>query len=242
MEFGEIPVGLILFASVMASVVPAVIGYIWLRLGKINNIGLILPIAFINAINLPLPIIKLAWGGPGVAVATVFFTLQFIPLLIFGILIIAKEDKMKEVFKMPYIYVVAFALFLNWQNVKLPVAIDSLLSMCGDMAYPLMLIIMGIILYRSFANVSLKQIKLAVFAAFIRLIAGVATAFAVVFVFGIEGISRDVLLFYGIMPGAIMTTLFAEKYNRDSEVVSQTVFFGTLMSMALIPVALMILL
>ena len=32
MEFGDIPVGLILLASVLASVVPAVIGYIWLRL------------------------------------------------------------------------------------------------------------------------------------------------------------------------------------------------------------------
>ncbi len=240
-ELGDLQIPSILAGAVLTSVIPTLLGYLWIRMGKVENRGLLLPIAFINAVILPLPIIQLAWGGPGVAVATVFFTIQANLLLVFGIMIIAKEDKVKEMLKQPYIYVLALAFFLNWQGVKLPKAVDSLLTMCAQMSYPLMLIIIGIILFRSFREFNIQSTKYSLIAALIRVACGVLTALLVVFIFKVEGITRTVLLFYGIMPGAITTSLFAEKYNRDSEVVTQSVFFGTVLTLILIPVALALL-
>jgi len=241
-EIGDIQITALVVAAVFGALLPAVIGYVWLKLWNIKHTGLVLPIAFINAVSLPLPIIQLSWGAAGVAVATIYFTVSNILMIIFGIVIISQNNKVKEVLKFPYIYALIIAVILNIGKIPIPKAIDSFLTLSAGMAYPLMLIVLGIILAKSFSGMKFNRIKLAITAGMIRIAVGVISALIIVFLLGVEGLNRQVILFYGVMPGAITTTLFAEKYNRDSEVVAQTVFFGTLMSMAMIPLVLMILL
>ncbi len=240
-DLASIEVGAVVWASVFTTVIPGIVGFAWIKIFKIKESGLVLPISFPNAVNLPLPVIQLAWGAAGVAIATIYFSVQFVFILIFSVLIIAPENKLKEVLKLPYVYILALALIMNWQNVVLPAAVDSLLAMCAEMAFPLMLIIIGIILYRSFRKVTSRSLRHSLIAALIRVLGGLITALAVVYLFGSTGLNRTIILFYGIMPGAILTTLFAEKFNRDSEVVSQSVFFATLISIMLIPVMLAVL-
>lgn len=224
-------------ASTLAFLLPLAVGLLWFKFAKVEQRGLILPIAFINAVNLPLPIINLGWGNEGVAAATVYFTTHNIFLFIFGVMLIAKENKVREVFRQPFIYAFVVALIINLTGTKLPTAVDNMLKLCVDMAMGLMLIVMGIVLGRSFTKAALANIRLSLTAALIRIVVGICAGFIVVAIFSPSGISREIGQFYSIMPGAIATTLFAEKYERDSELVAQAVFFGSLISMLLIPFA-----
>jgi|GEM_PF-1263672 len=241
MDVGDVQVGLVLLASLAATFIPALFGYIWLKAGRHREMGLLLPIAFFNGVNLPVPIINLYWGEPGVAVAAVYFTLESILLFIFGVIFAAEKDKFKEVLKLPYIYAFIVVFIMNGFDLAFPKFAGRLIEISADMAYPLMLVVMGIILGRSKIKIDSGKLGLSIKAALIRIIGGTVALTAVVFLLGAEGLNKEVLLFYGVMPGAIATTLFAEKYKRDSELVAQAVFIGTLISLVLIPIVLIIL-
>jgi predicted permease len=234
-------VWVILLASSAAIIIPALIGFLWIKISRIEGRGMLLAIAFMNAINLPVPIISLYWGKEGIGIAVVFFTLQSVCLFIFGVVLAAEKNKFREVFKMPYIYAIAAVLLMNKYDLHFPKAVGNLIGLCADLAYPLMLIVMGIILGKVKTDSARGNFKLPLTAALIRLAGGLASVLLVVFIFKVQGITRQILIFYGIMPGAIASSLFAEKYSSDSSLVARSVFFGTLISLALIPVALLIL-
>lgn len=234
-------VWIILLASSAAIIIPTLIGFLWIKISRIEGKGILLAIAFMNAINLAAPIISLHWGKEGIGIAVVFFTLQSICLFVFGVVLAAEKNKFKELLRMPYIYAIAAVLLMHKYNLHFPKAVENLIGLCADLAYPLMLIVMGIILGKVKKSAEPADFKLPLIAALIRIVGGLAAVLLVVFIFNVQGISRQILIFYGIMPGAIASTLFAEKYSRDSSLVARAVFFGTLISLVLIPIALLLL-
>jgi predicted permease len=238
---GDDGVWVILLASSAAIIIPTLIGFLWIKISRIEGRGLLLAIAFMNAINLAAPIISLHWGKEGIGIAVVFFTLQSICLFVFGVVLAAEKNKFREVLRMPYIYAIAAVLLMNKYNLHFPKAVENLIGLCADLAYPLMLIVMGIILGKVKTDSARGNFKLPLIAALIRITGGLAAVLLVVFIFDVQGITRDILIFYGIMPGAIASSLFAEKYSRDSSLVARSIFYGTMISLALIPVALLIL-
>lgn len=240
-DTGKDGVWIILLASSLAIIIPWLIGWLWIKTSRLENKGIILAIAFMNAINLPAPIINLHWGKEGIGIAVVFFTLQSVCLFIFGIFMAVDKNRIREVFKMPYIYAIAVVFLMDKYDLQFPIPVQNLIDLSADLAYPLMLIVMGIILGKERLKLTVKAFKVPITAALIRIIGGLVSVILVVLIFDVEGLTQKILLFYGIMPGAIASSLFAEKYSRDSGAVALTVFYSTLISLVLIPFALLLL-
>jgi predicted permease len=240
-DTGKDGVWIILLASSLAIILPALMGWVWMKASRIENKGVMLAIVFMNAINLPAPIINLHWGKEGIGIAVIFFTLQSVCLFIFGIFLAVDKNRIREIFKMPYVYAIAVVFIMDKYNLHFPTPVQNLINLSADLAYPLMLIVMGIILGKEKLKLSGAAFKVPVTAALIRIIGGVIAVLLVVLIFDVDGLTRKILLFYGIMPGAIASSLFAEKYSRDSGIVALTVFYSTLISLVLIPFALLVL-
>jgi predicted permease len=59
-----------------------------------------------------------------------------------------------------------------------------------------------------------------------------------IWLFNIEGLSRDVVLVYSIMPSAVVNVIICKKYESDAEAVASTVLLTTALSLLTIPLML----
>ena len=59
--------------------------------------------------------------------------------------------------------------------------------------------------------------------------------------FGLDGVSRSVVILDSAMPSAANTSILAMKYNNEPELVSSVVFVTTVASLVIIPVLLFLL-
>jgi predicted permease len=105
------------------------------------------------------------------------------------------------------------------------------LEMLADVAIPLMILNLGIQL----RLLKVSKLRHAVAGVLIRMLGGLALAYAFVAIFGIGGVSRNVIFLDAIMPPAVFNVIFAQKYNADADVVASTIVLGTLFSVALTP-------
>ena len=74
----------------------------------------------------------------------------------------------------------------------------------------------------------------------IRMAGGFACAFAFVEVFGVRGVDRGVLLLMGVMPAAVINAVIAERYETDTGLVASAIVIGTLASLVVIPLVLVL--
>ena len=61
----------------------------------------------------------------------------------------------------------------------------------------------------------------------------VAAAFVIVF--GVSGVSRNVILLDSLMPPAVFNVILAQKYGTDPEAVASAIVVGTLLSVVVTP-------
>jgi predicted permease len=97
-----------------------VVAWIVFRIFKQKHSSLYLSVAIMNTVNIPFPIIYLAYGAPGLLAATLFFIPNVILLYSAGIFIAAGghwKEGMKEVLKVPTL--VLIVLGYNLSKVRL---------------------------------------------------------------------------------------------------------------------------
>lgn len=89
--------------------------------------GLYLPIVFANLINIPLPIIYLAFGEAGAAQAILMYIPQGILLYSVGLYVASRQGSMRQglrtMLRTPLIYAALIGLALNLLNVPLPTVV-----------------------------------------------------------------------------------------------------------------------
>jgi len=119
-----------------------------------------------------------------------------------------------------------------------PVWLLNSLDLAGQIAIPLMLLTLGV----SIANLSVGEVGRAIVLSLAKLSISAAIAILVVQLFGLTGVARSVLVLQLIMPVAVTNYLLAERYRAEPGKVAGTVVVSTLISVATIPAALMLLL
>jgi len=213
------------------------IGWLVFKVLKQQHSGLHVAIAIMNTVNIPFPIIYLAYGAEGLIAATLFFIPANLSTFIFGTYTMAGkrwQDSIKEVFKLPPIYAAAAGLLCNFLNLKVPALIISSLDFLALMAIPLLLLILGYNLSR----VKMSSVPTTLLASFLRVGVGLMLGLLAVNVLNISGISRAVVILDSAMPSAALTSILATKYDNEAEVVSSVVFLTTLASLIVIPLLL----
>jgi predicted permease len=197
--------------------------------------GLYLPIVFTNYINIPLPIIFLAFGSQGAALAILMYIPQGIILNSLGVYVASGEKDMKQgllvMLKTPLMYAAILGLALNLAHVPIPQVIIGSVDLLGKAGVPLMLLILGV----SVGRFRFKQIPLTLAASILRVGGGIALGILAVWLLGLVDVGRAVVLFEASMPSAVFVSVLAAKYKNEEELVSSVVLATTLMAIPVIP-------
>ena len=214
----------------------------WLvfKLIRQKHSGLYVPISMMNTVNIPFPIIYLAYGAEGLAAATLFYFPNVLLMYSLGVFIMAGKhwkENVKEVLRQPVVYAAVLGLILNFTRVRVPVLIVDSLGFISQLAIPLVLIVLGY----NLSKTRMTSIPTTILACVLRMGVGLALGLAVVSLLNITGIFRSVVILDSAMPAAATAAILAAKYRNEAEMVSSVVFLTTLVSLVSIPFLLNIL-
>ena len=202
--------------------------------------ALYIPIAIMNTVNIPFPIISLAYGTEGLAAATLFYIPSTLLLFSLGVYIASGKrwkDSLKEVYRVPAIYAAAAGLLVNLLDISVPTLVLKPLSLISPMVIPLVLLVLGC----NLSTVKITSLPTTLIASLLRIGVGLLLGFASVNLFHVTGVIRSVVILDSAMPSAANTAILAMKYNNESELISSVVFVTTIASLVVIPFLLQVL-
>jgi predicted permease len=105
------------------------------------------------------------------------------------------------------------------------------LGLVGNAAVPLMLLVLGM----SIGGIRFTQLPATAVASLIRMAGGFGLGLLAVWLLGLTGVPRAVVLFEAAMPSAIFVSVLAARYKNEEELVSSVVLATTVASIAVIP-------
>jgi predicted permease len=211
-----------------------VIAWLVFKLIRQKHSGLYVPISMMNTVNIPFPIIFLAYGSEGLAAATLFYIPNVVFLYTIGVYIMAGRrwrENIKEVLKQPVIYAVVLGLLLNFLDAEVPALIVNSFDFVSQMAIPLVLLVLGY----NLSQAGITSFPTTLLASFLRMGVGLAIGIGVINAFNLTGVLRSVVVLDAAMPAAATSALLAAKYRNEAEMVASVVFLTTLVSLASIP-------
>ena len=214
-----------------------IISWLVFKILKQKHSGLHVAIAIMNTVNIPFPIIYLAYGAEGLIAATLFFIPANLSVFLFGTYTMAGKqwkDSIKEISKQPVIYASILGLLFNLLNIRVPHLIINSLDFISMMAIPLVLLILGYNLSR----VRMSSFPTTLLASFLRVGVGLMLGLLAVNALNITGVSRSVVILDSAMPSAALVSILATKYDNEAELVSSVVFLTTIISLVIIPLLL----
>ncbi len=200
--------------------------------GKIEQLrGLFLPVIFMNTGNMGLALNQLAFGPEGLSYAVIFFVSVAILHYSLGIVLLKVRGGLWEVLRLPLIYAALLGMSLNLGGVSLPNWIVTPIDLIGQIAIPLMILILGYQL----RQVQFQQLWLSAMFAVLRIGGGLLAGLLVVKVLGLADTAAKVVILMSALPPAVLSSVLAKRYNRNPELVSSTILLGTLISIVTTP-------
>jgi malate permease and related proteins len=227
-------------SNLMVTIGCGLIAWLIFTLKREKHRGLYLPIALPNTVNIPFPIISLAYGSVGLLVATLYYIPNILLIYSLGVFISAGkswQENLKTMLKVPTIYAAILALILNLAHVQVPDMVIKPLDFIGGMVVPLVVLTLGF----SLSQVRVTALPTTLLASLIRLGGGMALGFLAAWFFHLEGVFRSVVILVSAMPAAVNTYMITAKYRSEPELVASVVFVTTVASLFLIPFLLHIL-
>lgn len=217
---------LLIFAGV------GVLIWLYFSIFRFTSRGFVMPVLFMNAGNMGIPLALFAFGQAGMQRATLMFVILTFLQYSLGIYILNGRGHWTEMFRLPLIYAAGLGLLFNLTQIKIPDLLFQPIAMLGQATIPIMLISLG---YR------LRQVKSlewghALGGALLRILGGFTAANIAVLLIGAEDVNRQVLLLYGALPAAVVNFVLTEKYRQDPALAASIVVISTLISVFTIPI------
>ena len=216
---------LAMFAATLAC------AWLVLRVARLSVRSYLPALAIGNHGNMGLPLCVFAFGETGLALGVAVFVTASVVQVTFTPILQSQASPLRTLATTPVIYgaVVGSVVFAG--DVQLPEWIATSVGLLGDVTIPLMLLALG----NTIGGLRAKRLPMALSLGAARLVIGFTVAFGVAELFGLEGISRSVLILQGAMPAAVFNYLFAARYGRDPDDVASIVLTSTLLSAATLP-------
>ncbi|MFQ6087925.1 MAG: AEC family transporter [Candidatus Methanofastidiosia archaeon] len=203
-----------------------------MRLEREKRSAFLLSSLFINAGNYGLPFCLFTFGQEGLNTAIFFVVGETILLYSLAIFIASQKSgdmlsSLSQIFYMPLIYAVLFALFINYLSFELPEFLLKIVALLAGAAIPILLILLGIQLSKTKVKGDLKNVFLA---NFLRLFLSPLLAFLLLNFFEVSPLVRSVLIVEASMPTAVNSALISIEFDAKPEFVSTAVLTSTLLS------------
>jgi hypothetical protein len=213
-------------------------GFLVLRLAGMGRYrGLLLPIVIVNSANLPFPLLEANFGPEGLSLGILCYVTTNVVVFTLGIAWMAGRARPDLLLREPAFLATVLAVGFKLVGLRLPAAVAAPLRLAGQGAIPAMLAILG----QTLAGVSLGRLRVVWVAVALRYLLGLAGALVAIAVVAPQGLLRGILLFYGLLPSAVVTTVLARRYDRDAELVASTVLVTTLLAVPILPLVLALL-
>ena len=201
----------------------------------------ILATGFMNSGNYGLPVVLFSLGEQAIPYAIFIMVVQSLQNNFFGIYYASRNTSgvktaLLNVMKMPTTYAAFLAIGFQLLDVSIPNEMYSTLSMVGDAAIPVMMLILGLQLG------SMTKIKLnwEVIISSVVLKMAIAPIVAILFVwmFDVDPLIGYILIIIAGMPTAATTTMYAIEFDTEPDLVSSITFISTVISVVSLSVLL----
>ncbi|MGD8607078.1 MAG: AEC family transporter [Myxococcales bacterium] len=209
-------------------------GLIVLRAMKLPAHTFLGPLVFTNSGNLGLPICLFAFGEPGLALGMAYFAVSSTCHVALGGPLFSGTFSLQPLLRSPLPWAVAITVTVVAFGVPVPVWLSRTTALLGDIAIPLMLLTLGV----SLSKMHLASLGRTIVLACVRLALGLFAGLALATLFGVDGLTRKVLVLQASMPVGVLNYLFAHRYGRSPEQVASLVLVSTLLSVISIPILL----
>jgi predicted permease len=198
-----------------------IVAWIVFNVLRQKHSGLYIPISMMNTVNIPFPIIFLAYGPEGLFAATLFYIPNVLFLYSLGVFVASKKhwrESVREVFRIP----------------PVPQLIIKPLDFISMMTIPLVLLVLG----HSLSRAKISSVPTTLLASFLRMGIGLLFGLLAVNLFNLTGVLRSVVILDSAMPAAVISSILTKKYENEANLVSSVVFTTTVVSLVTIPLLL----
>jgi len=190
-----------------------------------------LPIMFMNAIYLPVPISTLFFGNEGMTYSVIYSLVAGILHFTLGIYLVSRKEHFREIIRMPMIYAAVVGIVLNQVEVTIPTPFLQISKGLELVTLPAMV---GLVGYQ-LNLVQKRYLRLVNIGVILRLGGGFLVALILIRLLHFTGPAASVALLCSAMPSAVLTYIFAKKYDADADFAAGTILVGTLVSSVTIP-------
>ncbi|HNN07723.1 MAG TPA: AEC family transporter [Azospira sp.] len=204
------------------------------KLMKVPANTLLPPMMFNNSGNMGLPLMVLAFGEQALPLAVVLFFVENTLHYSLGTWMLDHHAKLWNLWRVPVIAAAIAGLAVSLLRIELWAPLYIGIKMLGDVSIPLLLFSLGVRLTDSVA----RDVQLGLVGAALCPLAGMAIAWAVAPLLGVDDMQAGMLLIFGALPPAVLNYIFAEKYKQEPERVASIVMIGNTASLLFIPMAL----
>ncbi len=204
------------------------------RLLGVQPKTLVPPMLFNNSGNIGLPLAVLAWGEAALPAAVILFMVENTLHFSFGARLLDPSTRLLTLWRIPVVAAAIAGLAVALLNISVwPPALIAI-KMLGDVSVPLLLFSLGV----RMTEVRFNEWKLAVGAALLRPLVGMALAYGTIALLGLQGRDAAMLIVFGALPPAVLNFLFAERYKQEPQRVASIVLIGNLAALIFLPLAL----
>jgi predicted permease len=203
-----------------------------LKLTRTSLISFLLVAMFSNSGNYALPVVLFAFGQESLAFASVYFVTSAVLVYTFGVFVAGSGRaglgaSLAGVLRVPAFYAVLAAVVVLATNAVVPVAIARPVTLLGDAAIPMMLLVLGMQLERATKPTHPAAVVTAVV---LSLVVSPVFAFGLSYALGLAGAARQAAIVEASMPAAVITTVLALEYDLDTSFSTGVVMLSTLLS------------
>ncbi|WP_156292025.1 AEC family transporter [Oceanobacillus salinisoli] len=193
----------------------------------------ILSTGFMNAGNYGLPVVLFSLGPAALPYSVFIMVVQGLQNNFFGVYYASRSSSgMKRavinVLKMPTTYAMILAFIFQFLNITVSESIHSMLSMVGEAAIPVMMIMLGMQL-RSITGIKLNW-QVITSAVTLKMVGAPLFAFAFVHFLNVDPLIGAVIIIISAMPTAATTTMYAIEFDTEPDLVSSITFIATIAS------------
>ena len=210
-----------------------------------------LPVLFMNAGFLGMPLMNLAFGPEGLGRIVVFDQVQSFFMFTLGIWVAAPHEPVRArravslhalsaFLREPLMYAIMAAAGLRACHVSLAESVLAPVRFVGSVTPALALFALGLRLAATPVGAVFQPriLKTLAWILLFRFAGGILCGYVVVSVMHLDGLTRQVVLIASALPSAVFSYILAERYQADPETAAAAVFGSTVLSALVLPILL----
>ncbi len=212
------------------------LSYGYVKIAGIEAGQFIPPVIFMNSGFLGIPLMKL-WGGlAAMNLIVIYDQIQTIYIFTLGILIITGGFNLrgsKETLKSPMLWAIILGFAFRFLSIPVPDPLLTTLGFGGNAAPPLAAFALGVSLGETrfhFNRHLFAALVLRIGVGFLCGLAGSA-------IFGLEGMSRTVVIVAASLPSAVFSSVLPMRYGVKADFAGTMVVVSTILGIITIPLA-----